>query len=121
MPSPPLRVAVVSNSISRMNGGIFDAMRNLTIAIASKKRYVPQVFGARDAQTDNDSRSWDGVVTRTFPVRGPRIFGYVPGLGGALEASDPDIVHVHSIWMYHSIVVDRWSRGKRPYLVSPHG
>jgi len=104
-----------------MNGGIFDAMRNLTIAIASEKRYLPEVFSARDAYTRTDEPLWSDVLTRTFPVRGPRLFGYAPGLAAALETWNADLLHVHGIWTYPSVVAPRWSRGKRPYLVSPHG
>ncbi len=104
-----------------MNGGIFDAMLNLTIAVAAEGRYRPQVFSACDAYTDRDRALWSGITTRVFPVRGPHIFGYASGLADALESSNPDIVHVHSIWMYHSLVVERWARRKRPYIVSPHG
>lgn len=104
-----------------MNGGIFDAMRNLTIAIAAEGRYFPRVFGAQDAYTEGDESRWERISTTTFPVRGPRIFGYAPQLAAAVEASSADILHVHGIWMYPSVVAFRWSRGARPYLVSPHG
>lgn len=104
-----------------MNGGIFDAMRNLTIAIATEGRYFPRVFGAEDAYTACDKSEWEGISTTTFPVRGPRIFGYAPLLAAAVEASNADILHVHGIWMYPSVVAFRWSRGTRPYLISPHG
>lgn len=104
-----------------MNGGIFDAMRNLTLAIAAEKRYLPIVFSPRDAYTKIDEPLWGDISTRTFPVRGPRIFGYSPGLASAVETSNADIVHVHSIWMYPSVVSRRWARQARPYVVSPHG
>jgi poly(glycerol-phosphate) alpha-glucosyltransferase len=104
-----------------MNGGIFDAMRNLTVAVAADQRYLPAVFGARDAHTSTDKPLWGDIHTSTFPVRGPRIFGYAPGLADALEESAADILHIHSIWMYPSIVARRWARGARPYIVSPHG
>ena len=104
-----------------MNGGIFDAMRNLTMAIAAEKRYLPLVFSPRDAYTASDAALWNDIPTATFPVRGPRIFGYTPGLATALETSDAEILHVHGIWMYPSLVALRWSHGKKPYVVSPHG
>ena len=104
-----------------MNGGIFDAMRNLTIAIASEKRYLPEVFSASDAYTRIDEPLWGDLPTRTFPTCGPRLFGYAPGLAAALETWNADILHVHGIWTYPSVVAPRWSRGTRRYLVSPHG
>ncbi|MGA2570170.1 MAG: glycosyltransferase [Terracidiphilus sp.] len=104
-----------------MNGGISDAMRNLTIAIARQQRYSPAVFGARDAFTAADEALWDGIPTNTFPVRGPRLFGYAPALADALEASEAEVLHVHGIWTYPSVLAPRWSQGRRPYIVSPHG
>jgi len=104
-----------------MNGGIFDSVRNLTLAIAGEKRYLPVVFSACDAYTKADAPLWGDITTRPFPVRGPRIFGYTPGLAAAVESSHADIVHVHSIWMYPSVVARRWAGETRPYVVSPHG
>ena len=104
-----------------MNGGISDAMRNLTAAIAAEKRYLPVAFSARDEFTKIDEPLWGDLPTRTFPTHGPRLFGYAPGLAAALERWNADILHVHGIWTYPSVVAPRWSRGTRPYLVSPHG
>jgi glycosyltransferase involved in cell wall biosynthesis len=104
-----------------MNGGIFDAMRNLTLAIAAEKRYLPVVFSARDAYTKVDEPLWGNISTRTFPVRGPRTVCYASGLASAVEASNADILHIHSIWMYPSFVALHWARKTRPYIVSPHG
>jgi glycosyltransferase involved in cell wall biosynthesis len=104
-----------------MNGGIFDAMRNLTIAIAAEKRYLPVVFSASDRYTESDLPLWENITTRTFPVRGPRIFGYAPGLANAVKASNAEILHIHGIWMYPSLVSLRSARETRPCLVSPHG
>ena len=104
-----------------MNGGISDAMRNLTVAIAAEQQYLPVVFSASDAYTKTDEPLWGDVPTRTFPTYGPRLFGYAPGLAAALETWNADILHVHGIWTYPSVVAPRWSRGTRPYLVSPHG
>ena len=121
MSSSQYRLSVLTNSISRLNGGIFDAMRNLTLAIAAEGRYLPVVFSARDAYTKIDEPLWGDIAIRTFPVRGPRIFGYASGLASALEKSKADILHIHSIWMYPSRVARRWAGETRPYVISPHG
>ena len=96
-------------------------MRNLTIAIAAKKRYLPTVFGVNDRYTESDLPQWENITTKTFPVRGPHIFGYAPGLADAVEASNADILHIHGIWMYPSLVSLRSARKARPCIVSPHG
>jgi glycosyltransferase involved in cell wall biosynthesis len=121
MPSSQYRLSVLTNSISRLNGGIFDSMRNLTLAIAAEQRYFPVVFSARDIYTKIDQPLWGSIATRTFPVHGPRIFGYASGLASAVENSNADILHIHSIWMYPSIVARCWAGETRPYVVSPHG
>ena len=69
----------------------------------------------------SDEPLWGDIAIRTFPVRGPRIFGYASGLASAVEKSNADILHVHSIWMYPSVVARRWAGETRPYVVSPHG
>ncbi len=96
-------------------------MRNLTLAIAAESRYLPLVFSAQDAYTKSDEPLWGNITTRTFPVHGPRIFGYAPGLAAGVEQSNADILHVHSIWMYPSVVARRWAGKTKPYVVSPHG
>ncbi len=57
-----------------------------------------------DAYTKSDEPLWGDISTATFPVRGPRVFGYAPGLAAAVEESNADLLHVHSIWMYPSVV-----------------
>ena len=96
-------------------------MRNLTIAIAVEQRYLPAVFSASDRYTESDLPLWQNIATNTFPVRGPGVFGYAPGLANAVEASNADILHIHGIWMYPSLVSLRSARETRPYIVSPHG
>lgn len=58
----------------------------------------------------------------TAPVTGPAQIGYAPGLPGLLRRVDPDLVHLHGIWMYPSRAGALWARASdRPYLISPHG
>jgi glycosyltransferase involved in cell wall biosynthesis len=56
-------------------------------------------------------------------VRGkPRSFGYAPDLDRALARFDPDIVHLHGLWMYPALAVWRWHRRTgKPYVYSAHG
>ena len=111
----------LTNSISRANGGIFDAMRQLAIAIKAQERYVPSVMGLTDAETERDLPLWDGIETRTFDVQGLRAFGYAPGLVEALKQSKTEILHTHGLWMYPSVAATAWSNKGKAYVVSPHG
>jgi glycosyltransferase involved in cell wall biosynthesis len=115
------RLTLLTSSISRAAGGVFDAVRNLAIAVKRENRYSLFVIGLRDEATDQDLSVWGGINTEAFKVLGPRAFGYAPGLADAVESSTPDILHVHGLWMYPSVAAHRWSRRCRPYVESPHG
>jgi len=96
-------------------------MRNLSTAIKDDERYVPMVLGLRDAGTERDAPLWGEIDTKALDVQGPHRFGYAPKLRRTLKLNDPQILHVHGLWMYYSLATTRWSRGIKPYIVSPHG
>ncbi|MGA2185625.1 MAG: glycosyltransferase [Bryobacteraceae bacterium] len=100
---------------------MFDSVRNLAMSIGNGLGYSPHVLGVRDQNTERDLMLWGDTRVATFDVRGPKAFGYAPALARALDSLDPDLLHVHGLWTYSSLASVRWSRGKRPYLVSPHG
>ena len=115
------QLTILACSLSRAGGGVFDAVRNLAIAVKRENRYAVSVVGLRDAETDQDRPLWVGVKTEAFRIRGPHAFGYAPDVARELEFSKPDLLHVQGLWMYPSVAAHRWSRSARPYLVSPHG
>ncbi|MBI2685997.1 MAG: glycosyltransferase [Acidobacteria bacterium] len=119
--SPPVPVGVLTSSASRRAGGVFDAGRNLSSALAGARRYAVRVFTMRDADTERDRSEWADVPVEVFNPAGPRSLSFAPGLLPALRAYEPSIVHVHGLWMYPSIAALRWAGGGRPYIVSPHG
>ena len=66
----------------------------------------------------------DGVTLRHFPVTFPRFWGTSPEMTRALEEAIPqvDVVHLHSLYMYHDKVVGRICRETgTPYILRPHG
>jgi len=117
----PRRLTILAGSISRAAGGVFDAMRNLAIAIKRENRYFPSVIGPRDLETDSDRTLWGDIETEALSVWGPRGFSCTPGLRKALMLNDPHVVHVHGLWMYPSVAAINWSNRTKPYIVSPHG
>jgi len=120
------RVALLTSSVSRQAGGVFDAVRYLALALRGGSGCPVEVFGLRDGDTDADSSAWREIPVRAFNVAGPAAFGYAPGFDSALEASDPSVVHVHGLWMYPSLAASQWALHRkvtatRPCVVSPHG
>lgn len=66
----------------------------------------------------------DGVMIRCFPVQTPWTLRWSAPLAKALreEISAYDIVHVHSMYVFTSLVTTHYARKYNiPYLVWPHG
>ncbi len=120
MTTEKMKLAVVTGSMSRRAGGLFNSVRALS-------RYLEQagvdlqVFAGEDEFSAKDRAAWAETPLQTFPVRGPQIFGYQPELLTALRQMQPDIVHLHGIWMYSSIAAMAWSKTTGPRVISPRG
>ncbi|MEM9283401.1 MAG: glycosyltransferase [Verrucomicrobiota bacterium] len=116
-----MKVTHLSSSLSRDVGGIFEIELALAKALESMG-VACQAIGLTDDGWKSDSSRWGSVNAQTFPTAGPKFFGYSKALYGALCKGDPDIGHLHSLWMYPSIAIHRWSNMKgKPYVVTPNG
>ncbi len=116
-----MNLLMLTSSVSRRAGGLFDVVRNLSQAVHATRRHVVKVFGIRDGDTDQDHDSWKDIPVTVFDGVGSSAFSFAPGLARALCSLQPDLLHVHGLWMYPSIASMRWARQGRPYLVTPHG
>lgn len=117
-----MKAALVTASVSRNAGGL------LPVLIAHAQRLQKdhgcnvEVLGLHDAHTDADHAQWQPLIPKTFPVTGPRAFGYAPALVSALRDGSFDLVHTQGIWMYPSVAANAWHRRTgKPYIISPHG
>lgn len=121
MSATSLSIGIVTASISRCAGGLFDAVRSSARALAIAGNNI-SVFSLSDERTEHDFSAWAPLAPRLFRRRGPRVFAYAPQLSEALTVDGPDVVHQHGLWLYPSIAVSRFhdSTG-RPTLISPHG
>ena len=116
-----MKVAQLAFSLSNRAGGIFEillgqshALRNLGVGV--------QALGLEDDLWSKDRERWGTVPASVFSVQGPRFFGYAPGFSSALEKVNPDFCHLHSLWMYPGVAMERWCRKNgRPYMVTPNG
>ncbi len=117
-----MKVSVLTGSVSRQAGGTFDAIRRPVSIMADRYGVSVQILGTLDTDTAADNSSWHPLSPETFKVTGPRNFGLARGMGAALERCQPDLQHVHGLWMYCSLVNYRYYRQRqRPYVISPHG
>lgn len=117
-----MKVAVLSPSLSRLGGGVFEIARALAVTARSAALAEVEAFGLVDAETAADRARWGSVPVHPGAVEGPRGFGYSSELRRALFASDADLVHLHALWMYPSVLARDWSRStRRPYVTTVHG
>ncbi len=121
MPVDQIRVTLIMPWLSCAAGGLFDAVRNLALELGRQCHYLPAVIGLEDPDFDRDPPSWGEIETKAMNVRGPRAFGYAPNMLRDLRSQNPDLLHVHGLWMYSSVAAIRWADGEKPYIVSPHG
>ena len=69
-------------------------------------------------------RQRDGVTIRLFPLQPPKIWLASWPMRRALAAELPgfDVIHLHSLYLFHDWVVrDLARRYRKPYLLRPHG
>ncbi|MEM6539245.1 MAG: glycosyltransferase, partial [Pseudomonadota bacterium] len=117
----PIRVAIVSSSLSRNAGGILPIMQNHALELAQRGLEV-SVHGLEDSFIDADAEGWGGLPIHLAPCHGPAKLAFGPKLAESLAAVAPDIVHQHGIWQMTSATVSRWGRKTgRPIVVSAQG
>lgn len=117
-----LRIAHVASWLSRRGAGVKSVVEHLTRSQQELGDEV-RVWGAADEAWDSgDNTLWTGAQAEVLRVRGPKSFGYMPGLLRQLHRFNPDIVHLHGLWMYGGLAVLKWHLATgRPYCCSTHG
>lgn len=81
--------------------------------------------GVLDVPTDKPVLQ-NGVKIRYFPIQNPRSFGTSYPMARALKKGlknrEYDIVHIHSLYLFHGAVAAHYCRRyKIPYIIRPHG
>jgi glycosyltransferase involved in cell wall biosynthesis len=117
------RIAHVTSGLDRHAAGVGVVVSALSGEQQSKGHEV-RVFGLESpAWLEGDMDCWRGAPVEAFKVIAqPRSFGFSPGLASALESYDPEIVHLHGLWMYPARAVWNWHRRTgKPYIYSAHG
>jgi len=116
-----IRIATLTGSISRSAGGLFRSVRQLNHALSACGADM-RVFSLRDRYTDADRSAWNGTNLTVCDVCGPQAFGFSPKLKRELGEWSADLVHLHGLWMYPSVVtLGTVQRYGVPSIVSPRG
>lgn len=116
-----MRVLSVLESVSRADGGIFEAERALQCALFEREGVDVRVVGLRDEFTEVDVGRWLPLRPRVAAVCGPVGFGYAPGLDALLD-EDVELAYAATLWKYPSWAVLTWlKKTGKPVVVAPHG
>lgn len=115
-----MRIGLLSAWASRSGGGVFEAVVGHGNMIAAQGD-EPLLFALEDEHSAADRARFPGEV-HVFPVQGPPMVGFAPGMVAALNGARLDALHLHGIWMYPSRAGALWAEGSgKPYVISPHG
>jgi len=117
-----MRVAMISGSLTRAAGGIFDIERELSQNLVRLPGIRIQAFAPHSKQYTEDLSRWRPVPVCSVAMFGPARFGYSPRLTAALTRWNPDLVHLHGLWMYQNLAAAKWcERSSRPCMITVHG
>ena len=111
----PIKIAVLAGDVSPAGGGVASAVTALYRALCEDGDFCVTLFG----RNGDPSPQWPNLASVDIGGRGK--FGYSPSLWSRLNGSAFDLLHVHGLWTYGSVVAQRWRRYRRPTMVSPHG
>lgn len=116
-----MKVITLLESLSRADGGIFEAELALQRELHLGQGVDVDVVGLEDRYTRQDEARWLPLKPRSLAPRGPEALGYAPGLLRALD-SDADLLYAATLWKYPSWAALRWTeRTGKPLVVAPHG
>lgn len=115
-----MRIAVIVADIGPSAGGLYYSVRALSRGVARAGDTV-EVF-AMGTYSGEVFEHWAPLVPQTFSVIGPEAYRYAPGMCEAVKSFDPDVIHVHGLWMYSSWVALKVARKLDcPLVLSPRG
>lgn len=116
-----LSLGIVTGSMSRNAGGLFNSVRKSALHLADEGAKV-SVYALEDEHSAADLKEWQPLVPEVLPVKFGGVFPFAPSLDGLLRDADHDVLHLHGIWQLQSRSVSRWKRATgKPVMISPRG
>lgn len=108
-------------SVSRADGGIFEAELALQRELFLGQGVQVDVVGMEDRYSAMDASRWLPLKARAIKVHGPGSFGYSPDLLPSLNPM-ADLLYAGTLWKYPSWAALQWAEQTgKPMMVAPHG
>ncbi|SBO12201.1 Glycogen synthase [Vibrio mediterranei] len=116
-----LKVSVCTGSINRSAGGLFFSVRYLTKTL-TENGLDCTVLSYNDGDYYNaDVSLWNFCRLRLVNYIGPKNFKLSFKHSVELSRSEPDIVHLHGLWMHQSLSTLKAARNGIPVVICPRG
>lgn len=114
-----MNILILTYSVTRTAGGVFDAVRELFTNAAFKRQKL-KIISFRDEYCDEDIPAWNGMPIQLF---NPGFMLYSQEAKRALLTRKADVLHMEALWRFpHRWMVD-WKKrhNDKPLVCSPHG
>jgi len=116
-----MKTLCLLESVSRLDGGIFEAESAFQKHLHGNEGVEVQVVGLEDRFTREDASRWAPLLPRALPVKGPRALGYSAEFTATLDPQ-ADLLYAATLWRYPSWAALRWAEQTgKPMIVAPHG
>ena len=116
-----MRIAIVTGSLSRSAGGLFNSVRRSAQEF-QKLGHEVSVFGVADQFAEEDLSAWHPIKVFAGKRIGPKILNYSSETTQHFKAGKFDIVHQHGIWQAPSWQTIGWRQENQgPTMISPRG
>ncbi|TKF73104.1 glycosyltransferase [Vibrio sp. F13] len=116
-----MKISVCTGSINRSAGGLFFSVRYLTKTL-SENGLDCTVLSYDDGDVySSDQSLWDFCRLRIVKYIGPKNFKFSFRHWLELNRSEPNIVHLHGLWMHQSTSTLKAAKNGIPVVVCPRG
>ena len=116
-----MKTLCLLESVSRMDGGIFEAELALQRKLFQEEGVGVDVIGLEDRYASEDLSRWLPLKPKVVKMQGAEAFGYSADLFPSLD-QDADLLYAATLWRYPSWAALRWvKKTGKPMMATPHG
>lgn len=114
-----MKVLIFTYSISRMAGGVFDAVRDL-FTNSSFNNINCKIISYIDEYTNKDINKWGKIQVNLFR---PTFFLYSSKAKHNLLNDNAEVLHMEALWRFPHLWMVNWKKKykDKPLVCSPHG
>ena len=113
-----MKVLVYTYSVTRMAGGVFDAVRDLFTNRGFNKLNL-KIYSYMDDYVAEDLPLWHNIPICLFKAY-PMLFSHKAKK--SLLREKADILHMEALWRYPQLLMVAWKKHKKtPIVCTPHG